>query len=116
MPRNHLVGADKRAILLACCCGWLECDMPVGPSQETGNLVNKDRPGGLAGDNLVAATGELDVASAPDAGGDKASFGGRNDRASGLEGKLSDAAIYNRALTADEVANHYKAADVPANK
>ena len=87
MPRNYLFGADKRAILLACCCGWLECDMPVGPSQETGNLVNKHLPGGLAGDNLVTAAGELDVAGAADSRGDKASFAGGND---GLVPRVKD--------------------------
>ena len=79
MPRDHLMGAAERAALLACCCGWLECDMPVGPAKETGDLVNKDLPGGLAGNNLVTAAGEFDVASSPDAGCDKASFGGGND-------------------------------------
>jgi hypothetical protein len=43
-------------------------------------------------------------------------FGG-GDPDSGLEGKLSDIAIYDRALSADEVANHYAAAGVaPSNK
>jgi len=79
MMRNYLMWADERAALLACCCGWLDCDMPVGPSKETGELVNKDLPGGLAGDNLVTAAGELDIAGAPDTRGDKASFAGGND-------------------------------------
>ena len=43
-------------------------------------------------------------------------FGGPNDRSSGLEGKLSDVAVYNRALTADEASKHYKAADVRSVK
>ena len=66
MPRDYSLAAAERAALLACCCGWLECDVPVGPPKEPGDLVNKDRPGGLAGDNLVTAAGELDVAGAPD--------------------------------------------------
>jgi hypothetical protein len=36
-------------------------------------------------------------------------FGGRNDRFSNLEGKLSDAAIYDRALDPDEVHRHFEA-------
>ena len=80
MSRDYFIRADERAALLACCCGWLDCNMPVGPSQETGDLVNEDLPGGLAGDNLVAAAGELDVAGAPDSRRDEASFTGGNDR------------------------------------
>ena len=79
MPRDYFMWADERAALLACCCGWLGCDMPVGPSKETGDLVNKELPCRLAGDNLVAAAGELDVTGAPDSRGDKASFTGGND-------------------------------------
>lgn len=52
----------------------------------------------------------------PQAAGNKWFFGGRNDGSSGLEGKLSEVAIYNRALTAEEVANHYQAAAVPPLK
>jgi hypothetical protein len=37
-------------------------------------------------------------------------FGGREDNEDSLEGKLSDVAFYDRALSADEVAEHYKAA------
>ena len=87
MPRDYSMGSAERAALLACCCGWLECDVPVGPAKETGDLVNKDLPGGLARDNLMAAAGELDVASAPDARGDKASFAGGND---GLVARVND--------------------------
>ncbi len=43
-------------------------------------------------------------------------FGGRNDGFSSLEGKLSEAAIYDRALTPEEVAGHYREAGVPAGK
>ena len=87
MPRDYLMGANERAALLACCCGWLECDMPVGPAKETGDLVNKDLPSRIAGDNLVAAAGELDIAGAPDPRGDQASFAGGND---GLVARVKD--------------------------
>ena len=87
MPRDYRMWADERAAMLACCCGWLGCDMPVGPAKETGDFVNKDLPGGLAGDNLVTAAGELDVAGASDAGGDQASFAGGND---GLVARMKD--------------------------
>ena len=87
MPRDSWMGANERAALLACCCGWLDCDVPVGPAKETGELVNKDLPGGLAGDNLMAAAGELDVAGAPDSRGNKAPFAGGND---GLVARVKD--------------------------
>ena len=87
MPRDYSMAAAERAALLACCCGWLECDVPVGPAKETGDLVNKDLPGGLAGDNLMTAAGEFDVAGAPDSRGDKASFAGGND---GLVARVND--------------------------
>ena len=87
MPLDYWMGADQRAAPLACCCGWLERDMPVGPAKETGDLVNKDLPGGLTGNNLVATAGELDVASATDSRGDKTSFAGGND---GLVARVND--------------------------
>ena len=37
-------------------------------------------------------------------------LGGRNDRLFGLEGRLDEVALYDRALTADEVAGHYASA------
>ena len=37
-------------------------------------------------------------------------IGGRNDNFANFEGKLDEAAIYNRSLTADEIAAHFKAA------
>jgi len=40
-------------------------------------------------------------------------FGGRNDKAFGFEGRLDEAAIYNRALTAKEIAEHFAAAGKP---
>ncbi len=67
--------------------------------------------------NGHAEPGIIDVSPAdPHAAGSKWFFGGRKDGSSGLEGKLSDVAIYNRALTADEVAKHYQAAEVPSAK
>ena len=80
-------GEVGRTAPLLCCCGWFECDMPVGPAKEPGDLVNKDLPGGLAGDNLVAAAGELDVAGAADSRGDQASFAGGNN---GLVARVND--------------------------
>lgn len=76
---DYMMGEDDRAALLACCCGWLDCDMPVGPAEKTGELVNKDLPGGLPGDNLMIAAGEFHVAGAADSRGDKASFAGGNN-------------------------------------
>ena len=87
MPREYLIRADERATLLACWCGWLECDMPVGPAEKTGELVNKDLPGGLTGDNLVTAAGELNEAGAADSRGNKASFAGGNN---GLVARVND--------------------------
>jgi hypothetical protein len=40
-------------------------------------------------------------------------FGGRSDNFANLEGKLAEAAIYDRALSAEEVARHYEAAGMP---
>ena len=37
-------------------------------------------------------------------------FGGRNDKFAGLEGRMDEAAIYNRALPAKEIADHFAAA------
>jgi hypothetical protein len=33
-------------------------------------------------------------------------FGGRNDKAFGFEGRLDEAALFNRALSAKEIADH----------
>jgi hypothetical protein len=40
-------------------------------------------------------------------------LGGRSDNFTNLEGKLDEAAIYDRALTPDEVAGHYRESDLP---
>ena len=37
-------------------------------------------------------------------------FGGRCDKFAGFEGKLDEAAIFNRALTAEEIGKHFAAA------
>lgn len=50
--------------------------------------------------------GAADVKTVP---GPRLFFGGRHDRDSTLEGKLDDIAVYARALTADEIAAHYRA-------
>ena len=87
MPREYWMGAAERAAFLICCCGWLDCDMPVGPAKEMGELVDKDLPGGIAGDNLVTPAGKLDVAGAADSRGDEASLAGGND---GLVARVND--------------------------
>ena len=45
------------------------------------------------------------------AGCGKLFFGGRNDKAFGFEGRLDEAALYNRALSAKEIADHFAAAE-----
>ncbi|MEJ7590622.1 MAG: neutral/alkaline non-lysosomal ceramidase N-terminal domain-containing protein [Planctomycetaceae bacterium] len=42
---------------------------------------------------------------------DKIFLGGRSDRMFGLEGRLDEVALYDRALTADEVAGHFAVAE-----
>lgn len=42
-------------------------------------------------------------------------FGGRHDGAASLEGKIDEVAVYDRALTAAEVARHYAAAGIKAS-
>ena len=37
MPRKYMIGADERAVLLACCWGWLEC--ALFSAETTGVLV-----------------------------------------------------------------------------
>jgi len=51
--------------------------------------------------------GQAERKTLPDA---RLFFGGRHDLDSTLEGKLDDIAVYTRALTADEIAVHYRAA------
>ena len=95
----------------------LEGHTPIEP--KTWNHVVIVRDGNKVSAYLNGQmTPEMSGDSPPDsqATGNKWFFGGRSDGTSGLEGKLSEVAIYDRVLTADEVANHYKAADVPAGK
>lgn len=40
-------------------------------------------------------------------------LGGRNDRMFGWEGKLDEIAVYDRALRADEIAEHFRASGLP---
>jgi hypothetical protein len=56
------------------------------------------------------------AASEPEAASTEYNFGGRPDGSSSLEGKLSEAAIYDRPITLAEVAVHYQAAGVPSGK
>jgi hypothetical protein len=95
----------------------LEGSTPIEP--KTWNHVVIERDGNTVRAYLNGRTKPELYGSSPadpQATGAKWFFGGRSDGATGLEGKLSDVAIYNRVLTADEVANHYKAAGVPAGK
>jgi hypothetical protein len=68
--------------------------------------------------DLVAVylNGELEIAGEAEvtyrAGIGELFFGGRSDRFAGWEGKLDEVAVYERALTAKEVTEHYQAARV----
>jgi hypothetical protein len=53
-------------------------------------------------------SGEADV-TVP-AGCGRIFLGGRNDKFAGFEGRIDEAAVYNRALPAKEIAGHYDAA------
>jgi len=46
--------------------------------------------------------------------GPKCFVGGRSDQNAGLEGKIAEVAVYDRALAPEEVARHYAAAKKPA--
>ncbi|MHC4402162.1 MAG: LamG domain-containing protein [Planctomycetota bacterium] len=54
--------------------------------------------------------GEAAVTFPPDAA--PLFFGGRNDNLFNLEGKLDEVAVYDRVLSAEEIARHHAAADV----
>jgi len=41
-------------------------------------------------------------------------IGGRNDRFAPLQGKVDEVSLYDRALTAEEIATHFKAASAPS--
>jgi hypothetical protein len=61
---------------------------------------------------------EIDGGAAPEpqAASTECNFGGQPDASSSLEGKLSEAAIYDRVLTPAEVTDHYQAAGAPLGK
>jgi hypothetical protein len=40
-------------------------------------------------------------------------IGGRNDNCANLQGKISEACVYDRALTPEEIVRHYRAAALP---
>jgi monoterpene epsilon-lactone hydrolase len=46
---------------------------------------------------------------------DSCFFGGRNDGFAPLDGKLDEVSVYNRALSADEIAAHYAASEQKTN-
>ena len=50
------------------------------------------------------------------AAGSEYHFGGQSGGDSTLEGKLSDVAVYNRALTPEEIARHFQEAGLPPSK
>ena len=52
---------------------------------------------------------EIPAARAPFTPGNELSFGGRGDGVAGWEGKLDEVAVYDRPLTADEIARHFAA-------
>jgi hypothetical protein len=66
----------------------------------------------LNGESRPEIEGELPVASS--AAGNEWFFAGNGDNSSNLEGKMSEVALYSRALTADEVGRHYRAAQISA--
>ena len=61
----------------------------------------------LNGNPQPEITGQL---SSRVAGASQILIGGRKDGSSGFEGKIAEAAVYGRALDADEIARHYAAA------
>lgn len=66
----------------------------------------------LDGNPNPEISGEADVTLPPDA---RSLFlGGRCDGFAGLEGKLDEVAVYDRALTPEEVISHFRASGIPA--
>jgi hypothetical protein len=63
----------------------------------------------LNGNLTPEISGEAAVASPTAA--DRLFLGGRSDGFAGLEGKFSEVAVYDRALSPEEVAAHYRAAN-----
>ncbi len=65
----------------------------------------------LNGNSTPEISGEADVTFAPN---EKSFFlGGRSDNFANFEGKLDEAAVYDRALEPEEIAAHYKASGFP---
>ncbi len=64
----------------------------------------------LDGKSEPEISDKLSATFSPDS--DQLLLGGRNDRFSGLEGKLDEVALYDRALTAEEAAAHFNAGGV----
>ena len=65
----------------------------------------------LNGNPKPEVTGEVEAGHPPDC--TQLFFGGRSDDLFGLEGKLDEVAVYDRALTPEDAAAHYKAAGLP---
>ena len=57
-----------------------------------------------------------ELALAPNTARGEWLFAGSNDNSFNLEGKMSEAALYARALTAKEVKRHYDAAGVSPSR
>jgi putative membrane-bound dehydrogenase-like protein len=64
----------------------------------------------------VYLNGQLDASGAADVtnGSKSVFFGGRCDGFAPLEGKLDEIAVFDRPLTGEQIATHYKAASVPS--
>ena len=65
----------------------------------------------LNGNTTPEISGEAPAAPAPQSG--ILFLGGRSDGFANLEGKLSEAAVYDRALGAEEIAAHFRTAATP---
>jgi hypothetical protein len=65
----------------------------------------------LDGNSVPEISGELEKGYSE--GVTQLFLGGRNDNVCNLQGKIAEAAIYDRALTADEIVGHHKAAGLP---
>jgi len=65
----------------------------------------------LNGKTIPEIRGEAEIGFSPTAR--QVFIGGRNDNFANFEGKIDEVAIYNRVLSPDEIAKHYRAATVP---
>ena len=68
----------------------------------------------LNGNKKPDITGEMAVSRL--SGKELIFLGGRNDGFAPFEGKLSEVAVYNRALSADEIESHFKSARTPPQR